>query len=189
MRGLMALMVLPGLATFAISVHLVPYLTGSGLSGAAAAIALGTTIGTSAIGKIAGGGLADRFGPLPMMRVALLMAAAAVALLPAAATVGYLVGFVGLYGLALGTYIAVQPALAREILGEGRFGTLFGVLQLISMLAAAAGPIAAGALFDATGRYSEAIGLWFVAFTGALLVALAMRPSAPLPRPEAVIST
>jgi MFS family permease len=187
MRGLVALMVLPGLVMLAVSVHLVPHLTGSGLSGKAAALALGATIGISAVGKIVGGGLADRFGSLQMMRVALFLGVGAMALLPSEATTSSLVGFVVLYGLALGTYVAVTPALAREILGENRFGTLFGVLQLVAMLAAAAGPIAAGALFDATGHYTEAIGLWGGAFACALLVALAIgRPVAQaLPEPVA----
>jgi MFS family permease len=176
LRGLMALMVLPGLATFAISVHLVPYLTDCGFSAATAAFALGATIGVSAVGKIGGGWLADRFGSLPMMRTALFLGALAVALLPAAKTSGYLAGFVTLYGIALGTYAAVIPALAIETLGANRFGTLFGLLQLVAMLAAAVGPVTAGVLFDATGDYSEAIGIWIAALSAALLVALVMRP-------------
>jgi MFS family permease len=176
LRGLIALMVLPGLATFAISVHLVPYLTDSGLSGATAAFALGATIGVSAVGKIAGGWLADRFGTLPIMRAALFLGALSLTLLPAAATSAYLAGFVALYGIALGTYAAVIPALAMETLGGDRFGTLFGLLQLVAMLAAAAGPVTAGVLFDATGHYDEAMGIWIAALSAALLVALVMRP-------------
>ncbi|MBW2371215.1 MAG: MFS transporter [Deltaproteobacteria bacterium] len=176
LRGLLALMVLPGLATFAISVHLVPYLTDSGFSGATAAFALGATIGVSAVGKIAGGWLADRFGTLPIMRTALFLGALSLTLLPAAATSAYLAGFVALYGIALGTYAAVIPALAMETLGGDRFGTLFGLLQLVAMLAAAAGPVTAGVLFDATGHYDEAMGIWIAALSAALLVALVMRP-------------
>ena len=176
LRGLIALMVLPGLATFAIAVHLVPYLTDSGFSGATAAFALGATIGVSAVGKIAGGWLADRFGTLPIMRAALFLGALSLTLLPAAATSAYLAGFVALYGIALGTYAAVIPALAMETLGGDRFGTLFGLLQLVAMLAAAAGPVTAGVLFDATGHYDEAMGIWIAALSAALLVALVMRP-------------
>ena len=182
LRGLIALMVLPGLATFAISVHLVPYLTGRGFSGATAAFALGATIGVSAVGKIAGGWLADRVGTLPIMRMALFVGALALVLLPEAATAAYLAGFVVLYGIALGTYVAVIPSLAMETLGGDRFGTQFGLLQLVAMLAAAAGPVTAGALFDATGRYDEAMGIWIAALSAALLVALVMRPRAAAAR-------
>jgi MFS family permease len=153
----------------------VPYLTGSGLSGRAAATALGTTVGISAIGKICGGWLADRMGALRTLRAALLLGAGSFALLPWALTFPALGGFIVLYGLTLGTYVAVMPALARVVLGAERFGTLFGVLQLTAMLAAAVGPIAAGLLFDATGRYTEAMMLWGGAMGCALLVALAMR--------------
>jgi MFS family permease len=174
---LIALMVLPGLVTFAVSVHVVPYLTGSGLSGRAAATALGTTIGVSAVGKICGGWMADRVGTLRTLRAALLVATASFALLPWALTPPALAGFIVLYGLTIGTYIALMPVLAREVLGAERFGTLFGVLQLTAMLAAAVGPVSAGLLFDATGRYTEAMVLWGGAMGTALLVALVMRPA------------
>jgi cyanate permease len=68
-----------------------------------------------------------------------------------------------------------MPALARAVLGAQRFGTLFGVLQLTGILAAAVGPVTAGLLFDATGRYTEAMVLWGGSMGCALLVALAMR--------------
>jgi MFS family permease len=135
------------------------------------------------VGKIAGGWLSDRLGSLPLMRAALFLAATALALLPAAAAPVFLAAFVALYGIALGTYGAVIPALAMETLGGDRFGALFGLLQLVAMLAAAAGPVTAGVLFDATGHYDEAMGIWIAALSAALLVALVMRPrgrTAPL---------
>jgi MFS family permease len=175
MRPLIALMVLPGVATFAVSVHLVPYLTGVGHSGKAAALALGGCIGIAGLGKLAGGALADRVGVLGALRLGLGLGLAAFGLLPAAAAPGALAGFVTLYGLALGVLAAVTPALARDVLGAARFGTLFGVLQLLAMLTAAAGPVIAGVVFDATGRYSGAIALWASAMGASLAVALAMR--------------
>jgi MFS family permease len=177
MLPLAGVMVLPGLATFAVSVHLVPYLTDFGVSARIAAVALGATVGVSAIGKVFGGLLADQLGALQMLRVALVAATGSLLLLPAAASPAALVGFVLLYGLALGTYVAVVPALARGVLGSARFGTLFGALQLGGMLAAALGPIAAGLLFDATGHYWEANLMWVGAMLGALVIAVAM--SAP----------
>jgi MFS family permease len=175
MLPLMALMAFPGMVSFAVSVHVIPYLTGSGLSGRVAAMALGTAVGVSAIGKIGGGWLADRVGALQVLRAALLLGAGSFALLPWALSLPALAGFVLLYGLTIGTYVAVMPALARAVLGAQRFGTLFGVLQLTGILAAAVGPVTAGLLFDATGRYTEAMVLWGGSMGCALLVALAMR--------------
>lgn len=175
LRGLMALMVLPAVATFAITVHLVPYLIDSGLDATTAALALGATVGASAVGKIAGGWLADLFGLLRVLRAALLLCTLALLLLPAATSPVCLAAFVAGYGTALGVYAAVIPALAMETLGSEGFGSIFGLLQLVAMLAASAGPVAAGVLFDRTGHYSEAMGLWLAALSAALIVAWVMR--------------
>ena len=175
---LAGMMTLPGLAGFGLSVHLVPYLVGLGLAGTTAAAALGATIGISAIGKIAGGFIADRYGTLPTIRLALVVWTAALVLLAYAAALPLLVSFVLLYGLALGTQVAIIPAIALDVLGSTRFGALFGTLQLASMLASAVGPIASGLLFDATGRYGGALALWIAAMCAAAAIAFRM-PAVP----------
>ena len=172
---LTALMVLPSLAGFSVSVHLVPYLSGLGHAGTLAAAALGATIGISAIGKVAGGYVADRFGALRTLRLALLLWAAALVLLARASGMPALGAFVLLYGLALGTQIAVIPAIALIVLGGERFGALFGILQLAAMLASAVGPVASGVLFDRTGGYTGALALWIGAMMVAALIAFMMR--------------
>lgn len=186
---LVAVMVLPHLATFAISVHLVPLLTASGLSGAAAAFALGLTIGLSGVGKIGGGLLADRAGGVRVLRAALLGMAVALLFLHRPAAPGPRLGFVALYGLGLGAYLAVLPPLARSVLGAERFGTLFGALQLGAMLASAAGPVLAGALFDATGGYAAALLLWELAALGGLGAALRLRLPAPASAADVAIAS
>jgi len=172
---LTALMVLPSLAGFSVSVHLVPYLSGMGHAATLAAAALGATVGVSAIGKVAGGYVADRFGALPTLRLALLLWAAALVLLARADGIPALGAFVLLYGLALGTQIAVIPAIALTVLGNERFGTLFGILQLAAMLASAIGPVVSGIIFDTTGGYAGALVLWIGATIVAALVAFMMR--------------
>ena len=171
---LAAVMILPGLVSFSISVHLVPYLAGLGHPGAVAAAALGATIGISAIGKIGGGFAGDRFGPLPTLRCALLLDVLALLLLQYAASAAALSAFVILYGLALGAQIAVIPAIAVTVLNAERFGTLFGMLQLAAMLASAIGPISAGVIYDKTGQYTGAIVVWVVAMAAAAAIAWRM---------------
>ncbi len=176
--ALAAIMILPGLASFSIAVHLVPYLTGLGHAATTAAAALGTAIGISAIGKVAGGFLGDRIGVLRTVRLALALWTVALLLLARAATLPALAGFVALYGLALGTQLAVIPAIAVNVLGAERFGTLFGILQLAAMLASAIGPITSGLIFDRTGSYSGALSVWLVAIAGAAILAFWMRSAA-----------
>ncbi len=182
---LAAVMILPALAGFSVSVHLVPYLTSLGHAGSAAAGALGATIGISAFGKIGGGFIADRIGPLPTLRLSLMLWALALAVLHHAATPAALGVFVLAYGLAFGTQMAVIPPIAVSVLGSERFGTLFGLLQLAAMLASAIGPIASGVIFDATGRYSGAVLMWLGSMTLAVAIAWAMRTADAKPAPVA----
>ncbi len=173
---LLGLMVLPGLATFALALHLVPLLVAAGLPERRAAATLGAALGLSALGKLLGGLAADRFGPLAAIRAALACGTLAIGLLALAPTLAVLAAFVLLYGLFVGTEVAALPALALETLGSDRFGRRFGALQLAALLAGAVGPVATGLIFDSTGRYSLAATLWGVAIGAALLLALLMRP-------------
>ncbi|MFI5396132.1 MAG: MFS transporter [Candidatus Binatia bacterium] len=175
--ALAGVMVLPGLTAFSVSVHLVPYLTGLGRTGTAAAAALGAMVGISAIGKIGGGLLGDRLGALRTLRLALALDAIALVLLHYASASMALGGFITLYGLALGAQVAVIPAIAIGVLGAERFGTLFGLLQLATMLASAIGPVASGMIFDATGHYAGAIFLWLVALIAATVTAFWIPPA------------
>lgn len=176
--ALAGVMILPALAGFSVSVHIVPYLTGLGHSAPLAAAALGGTIGVSAVGKIFGGLVADRIGALLTLRLALVVWAVAFVLLAGAESTAVLAAFVLLYGMALGTQIAVVPAIAVGLLGTARFGALFGILQLAAMLASAVGPLSSGMIFDATGAYSGAIVLWLAAMTMAAAVSFSMSPAA-----------
>jgi MFS family permease len=182
---LAAVMILPGVVSFSISVHLVPYLAGLGHPGAVAATALGATIGISAIGKIGGGVAGDHFGPLPTLRCALLLDVAALVLLQYAAGATALSAFVIAYGLALGAQIAVIPAIAVTVLNAERFGTLFGILQFTALLASAIGPISSGVIYDKTGQYSAALVVWLVAMAAAAAIAWGMRAAVPALRQPA----
>jgi len=189
--ALAAVMILPGLTMFSVSVHLVPYLTDIGHSGSRAAAALGATIGISAIGKVAGGFLGDRIGAAWTLCGALVIDALAFAVLLGAASAPLLAAFAVLHGLAFGTQIAVTPPIAMGVLGSERFGTLFGILQLSAMLAAALGPAISGLLFDLTGRYNPAIVLWLGSAAIAALVSLRLPGVAagPLAAPAGRSST
>lgn len=176
---LLAILVLPGVAGFGLQVHLVPLLAEAGHSTAFAASALGAMVGVSALGKLGGGWLADRAGPVAMLRVALGIRALAVASLALAASPFAVGGFVLALGLAVGAEVAVVPVLALAILGGERFATLFGLLQLGSMLAVGLAPIVPGAIFDATESYAGALAFWVACLAGALAVALRLRLPAP----------
>jgi MFS family permease len=178
---LFGILVLPGLAGFGLQVHLVPLLSDAGHSTAFAASALGAMVGVSALGKLAGGWLGDHAGPVATLRLALGIRTLAVASLVLAGSPLVVGGFVLALGLAVGAEVAVVPVLALAILGSERFATLFGMLQLVSMLAVGLAPIVPGAIFDATQSYAGALVFWVAALAVALVVALRMRLSTQPP--------
>jgi MFS family permease len=95
---------------------------------------------------------------------------------------------VALHGIAVGTEVAVTPVLALAVLGDERFATLYGLLQLASTVALGLAPVIPGLFFDATGSYAGAVAFWVVTMLAGVGVAFAMRPPArdgPPRRPEA----
>lgn len=176
---LAALLVLPGLVTFAISVHAVPYFTSTGLSASTAALVLGSAVGLSLIGKVLGGVAADRFGALPTLRAALACGAIGIGVLTTSHAPAALAAFALLYGLYLGTQVATLPLVALRVVGADRFGSLFGTLQLGGMLAAGAGPVIAGALFDRLGRYDEVLWVWIAAIVASIVVTIGLASRLP----------
>jgi len=177
----------PGLVNFGFQVHIVPYLAGVGHGATLAATALGAAIGISAIGKVAGGLVGDRIGALQALRLAMLLQVGALCLLPLVGQTPILVLFVALHGIAVGTEIAVTPVLALKVLGEERFATLYGLLQLAATVAIGLAPVIPGLFFDATGDYSGAVVFWIVTMLVGVVVAFAMRPPGrPMPSPQPI---
>lgn len=176
---LAALLVLPGLVTFGVHVHLVPLLVDAAHPATLGAAALGAAVGLSGVGKLGGGYVGDRLGALPTLRAALVLKALAVAALAWAAAPVAVGLFVVGHGIAVGAQAAVMPVIALAVLGSERFATLFGLLQLAATLAIGLAPLVPGLVVDATGTYDAAIGFWVAALGLAALVAARMRLPAP----------
>ncbi len=173
---LLGVLALPGLASFGLQVHVVPLLADLGHSNRLAASALGAVLATSGLGKIGGGLLGDRLGPIRTLQLALALEFVAFALLPFATSLPIAGLFVLFHGLAVGTEVAVVPVIALSIIGSARFATLWGVLQLGSMLVIGLAPVVPGIIFDATGSYQVAILFWLGALFLGLLLALRLKP-------------
>ena len=160
----------------ALVVHFVPILTDAGL-GTAQAAGMASIIGLFSIaGRLATGFLLDRF---PASRVG-----AAIFLLPVASSlVLLLAGAKGaaavavLVGLTLGAEVDVIVYLATRHFGLKAFGALYGGLLVALSVGTALGPLAAAAVYDATGSYDA-----FLVLTLALMAA-SSAAIASLPRP------
>jgi MFS family permease len=64
--------------------------------------------------------------------------------------------FLLIYGPGYGGPIPVRPALQADYFGTRSFGTIIGLMSLVTMVAGLASPVVAGWIFDTTGSYQSA---------------------------------
>jgi predicted MFS family arabinose efflux permease len=138
-----------------VSVHMVPILSGTGISRSAAA-AMAATAGVAGIaGKLVTGWLLDRFqgNIIPFMSFALQAVGYGLLLnklnAPAALTMGVMVlGYTAGAGLQVTTYLCSRYAGMRS------FGKVYATVGSMLLLGSSVGPWIAGSVFDHTGSYN-----------------------------------
>jgi MFS family permease len=83
----------------------------------------------------------------------------------------------GLFGMGVGAMLTLLPVIWADYFGRTSYGAIRGVALSIQVLAQACGPLAAGALRDATGAHAVSLGLFaLLASLGAATALLARRP-------------
>jgi sugar phosphate permease len=82
------------------------------------------------------------------------------------------------FGLTIGNVFMMQSLLAAELFGMRSFGRVFGMVQLITSVTGALGPLALGLLFEIGGYVPAIRGLVVVPLAAALLISL-LRPPPP----------
>jgi MFS family permease len=158
--------------------HLVAFLSDLGYSSieAAGSFSLALTLGIA--GKLLAGAVADRIGVRVAVVGNFVVIAAASALLLAPAAHGAMPAFLVLHGFATAAEDVVVPLLVAQRFGMENLGRVYGVLLLALVPGGAVGPVLAGWVFDATGRYTEVFAGFVVANVLAVLALLAVRPTA-----------
>lgn len=146
----------------ALVVHLVPYLIGTGMTAERGAVILSFTLGLNIIGKPAFGAAADRFGIRLVYGLNLWAVGCGILCLLYARNASMLALFVLVYGLSVGAPIGLMPAILADSVGLRRFGSLSGLLVTLGVIGSAAGPIAAGAVFDRSASYTGIFALFAV---------------------------
>lgn len=139
---------------------------------AVALIALG-----NAVGGLAAGALADRSSVRRLLALAALLSAIALAGLAFADSAARALACLTLVGLAYGAIIALTPALTLTSFGVALMARAYGLIFTAWGVAGLLGPWAAGALYDAEGRYGTACLLAAVA--AAIACGTALRTPAP----------
>jgi len=151
-------------------------------TGAAAIASL--VLGSSLVGRLGMGWLADRLPKKYVMLLIYGLVASAIPLLFLTGTRGAIYLFAVVFGIGLGGEYMVIPLMAAELFGVRVLGRAMGVVLTADGVAEALAPVLVGRLHDVTGSYaagfSAVIGF---ALAGAVAVLFLPRPNQPVRAP------
>jgi MFS family permease len=168
--------------TIIINVHLLSYLVRSG-HGAALAASTAGLIGASQIpSRILIAVLGRRVSHQTVVLALSACQMAALLLLLLVPVTGGILAFAALFGAGSGALTPTRAALVAEIYGSTHYGSISGIIALLSTLARALGPVAASLIVTATGTYTPLLwGLVLIiaVSAGATMIGWALRPAIP----------
>lgn len=171
-----------GVAHSVVTVHTVPALTDAGISMELAALSIGLLTLVSIVGRLGFGYLGDYLPKRYLFMVSYGLMGAGMWILMHARDMGTVYLFVALFGVGFGGIVPLMPAIRTEYFGRTALGKIQGAMNPVSMIAGAAGPIAAGYLFDTTGTYRTSFMFTALAMFVAMAVIFFARPTRPLPK-------
>lgn len=140
-------------------VHLVPYAEDQGVSRDAAIWMVGTLGLGSTVGRVAGGGVADRLGRRKALAVQFAILAVMLLWWMSSHSAWQLYLFAFVFGAAYGGFVALFPALSVDYYGIRNSIGIIGVLYTAMSIGAVAGPKLAGDAFDLFGSYDLPIAI------------------------------
>jgi sugar phosphate permease len=138
-----------------------------------AANVMSIVLGSSIIGRLFMGWLADRIPKKYVMILIYFMVAASIPLLYASKTEGVIYLFAFLFGMALGGDYMIIPLMAAELFGVKVLGRVMGIVISVDGLGEAFGPMIAARLRDISGNYVNGFAaLIILAFIGTIAISL-----------------
>ena len=160
-----------------ILVHIVPHVTGLGISAATAAIVLAAVGGFNTVGRVIMGGAADRIGSKPALFVSAIAISASFFWLLVARELWMFYPFAVVFGISYGGFLALLSPVAAEIFGLKAAGVLLGFLHFGMTIGETVGPVVAGGIYDVTGGYYPAFLIGgIIAVIGVILTSM-VRPA------------
>jgi len=174
------------IGTSAVMVHIVPYLESVELPTAIAAIAVTGMTLASLIGRLGFGILGDFTSKRYLIAIALTLQAIGIFIFSFIDMnrAWLLVPFLLTYGPGYGGPIPLRPALQGDYFGTRSFGTIMGLMMVISMLGGLVSPVIAGWIFDVTGSYRLAWQIFALTTVPAIPLMLLVRPPSAKQEPQ-----
>lgn len=165
------LTIIPG---FMLSVHLVPFAEGIGISRAVAAAAQGARGVTGIIGSMAGGALADVLGWKRGLVIFTFLGGLAIFWLLFMRNAWMLWVFVIVFGILQAARQPLMSGITGTYYGTKFLTQLIALNRISSMMGTAIGPVIGGFIYDKTGSYTVAFmigaGIWLVAAVAMLAI-------------------
>jgi MFS family permease len=171
---------LAALALLGANLHLFSYIRDKGVSPAIAATVLTGLYVLQGIAKPLWGLVAERIHVRYCIAACYLGGAAGLLLLMASRSLLALGVFATVYGLTRGAQSFVTSLAWADYFGRDAQGAIRGLASPFRLAASASGPVLGGVLYDLTGSYGLAFGVFAAAFALGGLVALGARPPAVL---------
>ena len=171
------------LATFATStvfVHQLSYLVDSGFDETDVAVAAGLIGVASLPGRFLLSTLTERVDAAVITSAVLCLLATSLLALILAASLPMVYGYVLLFGVAFGAITPLRAAIMLDQFGTTGYGKILGIQGAALAVAAATGPLLAGALRDITGGYEATfaitIGVYVIAAVLTAITVVVTRP-------------
>ncbi len=171
--------VLSSMGLFTPFVFLPAFARDHGSSEVAAATLVGLIGGSSVVGRMGLGSLADRIGVVRLYQLCYLVVALSFLLWLVAQSYAVLVIFALVLGVGYGGYVALSPAVLAHFYGTQRLGTVLGALYSSGGVGVLMGPPVAGFIIGHSG-YRWAIAF---SFSTAMASFLALLPLAKHSQP------
>jgi OFA family oxalate/formate antiporter-like MFS transporter len=167
-----------GYGVIAIAVHLVPHITGLGISDVSAADVLAINGGVGIIGNfVVGGIIGDRIGNRKVLLIGLFLTVASLVWLLSSRELWMFYLFAIVLGIATGSIGTSESPLVARLFGLTNHGLIYGVFVLGFSAGGAVGPLATGYIYDVTGSYHNAFLSCIAFIVAGFILTLFLRPT------------
>lgn len=179
-RWMTAAFFLQTLASIAISVHLIAFLTERGDGATFAATVTGLIGAAQVAARIFTTLLDRRLSLITLTAIVFLLQALALVVLVVWSHPAGVVATVILLGMGRGAVTLIRPGLLADLYGRVHFGTINGIQTLVVAGARAIAPVATGAAYVLAGGYTPVIwGLAVISLLSALVMVRVVGPPTP----------